>query len=363
MRQLATITAAAALVVAFGFATGAIAFRFDPSGKVIVVNDNAAGRASERLPCNIPPDHTNIQDAINVASPGDNILVCTGNYEEDLEIFVDDLTLLALSNGPPIIQGVASNAAAGFPTAVPNIDLQANGVTIEGFIIRGPALGAGEYSSGLIIDGVNNAILRNRFQTYRGSPGSVTIQTWALTIGSEGIRDISGLLIANNSFTHRGGGSNLGYAGVFINPQTDPVDEGNPVRILNNVFGGRLYRAVGVARSHTDVSGNNIRTVLKPSDEPIFGGPIPLGIKLFGGVDSVWVSSNRIKSISTKRFARGITVQDGASDNVLLLNNVTRSVDFDCLDESADGGFGTDGTDNTWINNGGKKRTPAGICR
>jgi hypothetical protein len=120
---------------------------------------------------------------------------------------------------------------------------------------------------------------------------------------------------------------------------------------------------VGVARAYTNVSANDIDSSLKTSDVGEFGGPIPLGIKLFNFGAGAQADFGRISSneIHGGNIARGITIQDGVNDNLLVLNKVSRNKNFACLDESV--GTGTDGTDNTWINNQGKPSDPPGICQ
>lgn len=39
----------------------------------LVVNDDAAGNAAEPAPCDVAPDHTDIQSAVDAAAPGDTI--------------------------------------------------------------------------------------------------------------------------------------------------------------------------------------------------------------------------------------------------------------------------------------------------
>ena len=354
MTRLAYLAGAAALAAALGLAGNAFADTFVVAGDNV---DCVAGGAA---------DATTIQGGIGAASAGDTVAVCPGTYSEDLEIFgLDGLTLIATDradNTTTVIQGVADSGGATFPFAVPNIDLQSHGVTITGFTIRSPAAVVGEYASGLIIDGTDNKIYNNKFEVSCGTPGSVAIQTWALANGSQGLGDISGLTIALNTFRSLFPNASgcLGYEGVFINPQS-AVNEEDPVVVSGNNFGGRLYRAVGVVRSYTDVGFNTIRTGLFTQITDDFG-TVPIGIKVFDGSNSV-IANNSIVGgffFFLPRFNTGIWLTADTAGNIVKNNVVQFSATNDCLDESTD--TGTAGTANIWTGNTGFNADPADIC-
>ncbi len=244
MRKLGLLTAAAALVAVVG--SGGTAW-----ADTLVVND----ATTEAAPCDVagsagPPVYDTIQEAIDDADPGDTVSVCPGTYTQDLTIFKNNLKLKGSGSATTIIEGVLTGDAAvpGFPTAFPNIDLQANDASIQGFTIRSPASTDGRYASGIVLDGVDIIIKNNAFEVSSGDPGSVGIQTWALGNGSQGLDDISGLIIMNNTFTSLAPDNTFGYEGIFINSHNNPVATNNPVTILGNTFSGDMYRAAGIDR-------------------------------------------------------------------------------------------------------------------
>jgi hypothetical protein len=317
---------------------------------------------------------------MSISSAGDDVAVCPGTYVEDLEITTDGLTIAAVDRtdkANTVIKGFeVATPSSGFPncgvaagvvgTKLANINISANGVTITGFTIQSPAVDADEYTCGLIVDGTDNKIYHNRFLVSSGDPVSEAIQTWA---GANGpIGDISGLTIIANSFdsSTMDLAPNLGYEGVFINPQTATPDR-NPVIIAGNNFAGNLLRGVSVVRSFTDVKQNTFVTALKSKDVDAALGTdtFPRGIQVFSGTTNSKILDNNMDKGNKKegggeKFARGIVVGATATDNVLAGNHVRQSELFDCLDGSI--GSGTAGTANTWINNTGTKSNPDGIC-
>jgi filamentous hemagglutinin family protein len=123
-----------------------------------------------------------IQDGIDVAAVNAAVNVLNGTYIEDLSITTDGLQLAGESNTATIIQGVAVNPQTSFPLATPNIDIQANDVTISDFTIRSPDVspiaGTDQYASGIVLSGSGITIDNNTrpLQSRHGAarfPGSV----------------------------------------------------------------------------------------------------------------------------------------------------------------------------------------------
>jgi hypothetical protein len=367
LKALATTGVALAFVVALGVGPAS-------AQTVIVVNDDTEGDPKAPSPCNEVPDYATIQEAINNASSGDVINICPGNYPEDLTIATDGLTLECTNTkkGKAVIEGQATHAAADFPLASPNIDIQANMTTIADCTITVPG-GPGQYGSGIVIGGTNNAIIKNHISCEAGDPGTVCLQTWNSAALGGVPPDISGSFFGLNEWSCEESGDAFGCEGLFINPQSDPEDF---MSIVGNHFSGQFYRLMGIARPKVAVALNEGKTDIKgPLDTADFG-TVPVGIKLFGAgnlfggagnkantTDSL-VLENKIKRGKGK-FYRGIWVEDrgadGAATGNLLKQNVAKSAtEWDCLDETT-GGL-TAGTANLWAENVGKKASPDGIC-
>jgi parallel beta-helix repeat protein len=280
-----------------------------------------------------------IQAAIDIASAGDKICVEPGVYTEDLSI-TKSLELVGVrASDPnndayrrPIIEGVATVPAASFPLAIPNIDIQANDVSIHRFVIKSPVVGAEEYSSGIVLTGKNIKICKNRLVVGTGDV-SQAIQTYRQTNAPPGLRDISGLHICKNRFTHLEPATGLGaYEGIFINPQSDPVDttaRSNTVVIEKNRFSGNLIRSVTTQRSGTVISKNRMRTQWTP---PAGLSTFPRGIQLSAAAEAPplpaalstdhLVEKNRAYDIGGVPFAVGILVRDGVTASGIEKNTV-----------------------------------------
>jgi hypothetical protein len=150
----------------------------------------------------------------------------------------------------PVIKGIDTVPAADFPLAMPNIDIQADNVSIHGFIIESPEVAANEaneYSSGIVLTGRNIKIYDNHFVVATGDV-SQAIQTWRQNNAPEGLRDISGLHIYKNRFTHLELIGLGAYEGIFINPQSIDVnlsEKADLVVIEKNKFSGDYNPALG----------------------------------------------------------------------------------------------------------------------
>ena len=145
MFKIVTLTAAVALVVAFGFAGTAQA-------ATLVVDDDGFATTAD---CNnvVTVAFTSIQVGVDAASAGDTVFVWPGTYFESVVIVTDDITL----------RGQAGAILDGTGLSATGISLNGvSGVIVEGFDIRNHA--GGLFSGGvgiMLIAGSNNHVKGN----------------------------------------------------------------------------------------------------------------------------------------------------------------------------------------------------------
>lgn len=278
----------------------------------------AAGQLYVSTPGSGANDET-IQAALDSAQAGDTVNVESGLFVGDLLIATADVELIGDGAGSTTIEGVATNLQASFPLATPNINVLASGVSLHGFTILSPAVAAGSYSSGVVIDSPGVEIYDNEFISRQGdaSPAgandsltNVAIQTWTgANSGKES--NVDGLSIHDNTFS----GDGKGYYGVFVNPQAQAVGAGPTaaVSIAGNDFVGNIWRAIEVERSNAVISGNQIT----PGPETLqqWGGS-GISVRNFTGdpIADVTLSGNTITGAdgaSGQGFASGVLVGFG----------------------------------------------------
>ena len=203
--------------------------------------------------------HASIQDAVDNAAPGNEIRLAEGTFTEDFAID-KGLTLTkeaAAARDNVIIQGVDSLPWASFPLADPNIDVQADSVTISDVTIQAPLVPTGEYSSGVVLNGQGNSITGCKLVAQgTGDGGCVLIQTYRDDVlGFDS--DVTGLSVTGNTFEGTPGG---GYVGVFINHQGVAVSGGDTVTVATNTMTGNIAQGIVTERSETAITGNSLTT-------------------------------------------------------------------------------------------------------
>ena len=197
-----------------------------------------------------------IQEAIDAVEVDGTVNVLAGIYTEDI-VITKGLILQGADKATTKIKGIATEPNASFPLATPNIDIQADGVTISEFTIESPDVADGEYSSGVVLTGQNITITNNAFVLIQaGAPPvnndsntSVAIQTYSKA--AVPTSDVSGLTVSGNTFN---GTPAKGYYGVYVNPDIGT----DAVTISGNTLTGHIWRAITTERSNTTISGNTI---------------------------------------------------------------------------------------------------------
>jgi hypothetical protein len=242
--------------------------------------------------------YSEIQVAIDDAVSGDTIIVHEGTYEEDL-LISKTLELKAAEGDEVTIKGVAAYDA--FPLAVPNIEILADEVKIHGFTIESPWVPAGNYSSGMVINGTNVEIYENVFHSV-GDGECIVIQTWSSK--AMPTSNLSGLSIYDNVF--RGNPGEF-YAGVYINP--DSAASGM-ASVYGNKFHGAVYYGIVTERNNTQIQDNRIFTRLTGT-----GYGIRVREYFEDPQEGVLVSGNIIKGSGKGRgFNVGIEVGKGVQE-------------------------------------------------
>lgn len=246
-----------------------------------------------------------IQDALDSASPGDTICVeGPGICIEDLVVEQADLELVCKDDAT--IKGV--QLGGNFPEAFPNINILANGVSIHGCTIESPDSQPGMYASGIVLTGKNIEIYNNAFLVGTGDI-SQAIQTWKDDNAPEGLRDISGLKIYNNTFKNLDDVDIGLYEGIFINSQSD--EPKRKIEITGNVFSGHLIRAIATERSKTHIRRNTMTADKSAGD---FAG-FPRGIELRAGEKHI-VNQNQIDPEG--EFKTGIVIAPAVIDSIII---------------------------------------------
>ncbi len=166
-----------------------------------------------------PEDYESIQEAINSAGVGDEILVYPGTYYEN--IIVDKrLDIIGLEN--PVID------AGGDYFKGPGVTILADGVLMEGFTIRNSTNTAGDPQSGagVLVRANNSSIKGNIFENnYRS-----------------GVKVLRGY---NNSITNNSVDSN--FEGIFVSDSHS-----------NKISGNRINSNKGAGIFITDYSEQNL---------------------------------------------------------------------------------------------------------
>jgi hypothetical protein len=111
------------------------------SARTLFVNDD--GTPGQNRGCDRPFSVT-IGEAVAAAASGDRIQICPGNYDEQVAVTKDDLTISGAGAGRTTIRPTAASVntvalRTGFPSVALVLVDGASGVTIRGFTVDGSA--------------------------------------------------------------------------------------------------------------------------------------------------------------------------------------------------------------------------------
>ncbi|MGB9940540.1 NosD domain-containing protein [Methanosarcina sp.] len=190
-------------------------------------------------------DFTSIQAAIDNAFPGDTILIFPGIYEENVDVYITDVTLTSesASNGDTIVKAASSLDDIFYVIA--------DGVTISGLNITGPV----DFpNAGIRLNGVKYCNIEN-------NQLSDNYNSTALNVSSE-----NSSLNLNNSSSDAGFGIRLDSSSSNILRNNTISGNGTSVllrnsmenALINNSASGSNYGIWVDSSSNNSLDGNNL---------------------------------------------------------------------------------------------------------
>lgn len=360
-----------ALVGAFVALLGALAApAFGQSQSQLVVDDDGQQCSQAQF--------ESIQEAVDAADPGTQIVVCAGTYDEQVTIGPgkDDIELGGLGSRDNVV--IQAPETMEEPGDIVTVD-EATNVTIGNFTISGPLpdslFCSLELRSGVRIKGggsasiVGNHIteIRSESESLRGCQNGFAVAVGRQFEEETGTAAITNNLIdafqkgglyadgpgtqatmSNNEISGDGPNESIAQNGIQVS--RDAVGKVSRNRVFDNVYTGPAGpgQASGIilfqSGSGLTVTGNTVER----NDN---------NIGLFD-TDDIRVNSNNANDAA---FYDGLYADSDSTGNRFQLNRASGNEEHDCHDDST--GSGTAGTANTWSFNQGQTDTPDGICR
>lgn len=264
----------------------------------------------------VPSQVPTIQQAIDSALPGDQILVDPGTYQENINFLGKDVTLISTS-GPDVT--ILDGSALTQGTTLGSTVTFSSGETVAAFL------------SGFTIQGGNGTLLTDALGTYRRGGGihisaaSPTIENCYLTNNScdfgsglyaQGTLSLTlqNLQIMNNS--------GLEGSGIYL------IDCGNVSIEQCNVSGNQAMTAGGAISINT-CTQVNLRQNTLTSNTALIGGGV------YCRLSGLLLETNEVRSNQASLLGGGITLYQSTStciDSVLVANSANHG-----------GGIGLDG--------------------
>ena len=269
-----------------GLMAGLLAIPTASAATHVVVNDDPLGHWAETVDCQSAPQFTSIQAALDASGAGASILVCPGEYQEDVQLNNDNVSLEAADlNKKPRLVGQGTMEGV--------INVSAFGVLVIGFDVS-------QGESGIRLSGDFSEIRYNKLHD-NGGHGIHIVEDASdhLIEGNESRNNGNGIrvdgndnVVRNNEFTRNDGD------GIFVSGANNEFSNN---RVSRNYRG--FYLETGA--DHNVLSLNEISRNR--------GSGIELeGIQLQGNQ----ISKNR----SYKNSMHGITLSANTTLNVLQGN-------------------------------------------
>ncbi|HWQ49893.1 MAG TPA: NosD domain-containing protein [Methanosarcina sp.] len=273
-------------------------------GPVVITVNNSTGPVA---------DFTSIQAAIDNSLPGDTILIFPGVYEENVDVYVTNLTLTSESSsrGDTIVKAASSLDDVFY--------IIADGVTIRGLNITGPVdfPNAGIHLNGVKYCNIENNQLSNN---YSDTILNTFSRNSSLVLNNSGSDAGSGIRLDSSSNNFLGNNIVSGNGtSILLSNSTENT-------LLNNSVSGSSYGIWVDSSSNNILDGNtllnnNIGAYLKTSS-----GNVLNNSKVSNSTDSginLWYSVGNTLSNSTASKNKISIVLRNSSEN--LLNNNTVS--------------------------------------
>ena len=352
-------------------------------------------------------DYTSIQAAVDAASAGDTILVARGTYIEQVIVpeDKDDLTIRSQAPRQAVIQATDTLTGAN---AIVTVD-GADGVTLRGFTITGPAVTANSLTAGVaIVDGGSATIRDNVITGIRNDPldgvqtgigiivdgfdaeTTAVIQNNTITDYQKGgivvFGDEASATVTGNTVVGAGPTDLIAQNGIQVSDGADAVVSDN--RVSGNVYTGADVVATGI---YVDTAGDvsvidnrvfenqNGMLILNQDFILVAGnrvtdntrdgidiGSVNGGLLIDNrvednGLDGVVLSDVTNLGMNGNRIRNnagyGLAITGESSENIIFGNILRGNIEFDAYDDTT--GSGTGGTANFWFSNRiGTKNNP-----
>ncbi|AKB52302.1 cell surface protein [Methanosarcina barkeri str. Wiesmoor] len=264
-------------------------------------------------------DFTSIQAAIDNALPGDTILIFPGVYEENINVYVTNLTLISQSSssgdtsGDTIIKAASSMDDVFYVTA--------DGVTIRGLNIIGPV----DYpNSGIHLNGVKYCNIESNqlSNNYTDSTLNISSGNSSSILGNSGSAEGSGIRLdsSSNNFLDSNTVSGDGISVLLRNSSENTL--------LNNSVSGSNYGIWVDSSSNNTLEGNILSNNKIGAYLKVSSGNVLNNSKVSGSTNSginLWDSVGNTLSNSTASKNSVSIVLRNSSSNLLSNNTVSDS--------------------------------------
>lgn len=262
--------------------------------------------------------YTTIQEAIDEAEEGDEIVVSPGTYHENIDFNGKNITLRSTDPDHPertVIEGSGEGPVVTFVAeSEKKLRDTLPSAALQGFTIQNAS---GNNGVGVYLEGVSLIIEQNIIT--KNEDGGIYVEDGYAEISGNTITENTGSGIAvtngasayihDNTITGNTGGDG---GGIYVSGSGTTE---NPVRISNNTItgntaglgGGGIFVGGG---SDAEISGNTITGNTAESGQNNGGG----GILVFGSNSHAYISGNTIKNNQASSGpGGGIAVTGGAT--------------------------------------------------